>query len=143
MKNTKSNPFLTYQLDVFTPKKDVILDATPSIKLYKLTDKFILSEFTHGELLLLFYIINNIGRSKDSIKLKIDELAKQTGKSRRTINYAIKGLIGKEFISKQENTQSTYWINPYILFRGNRVNYFEQNNPDLINKIYKKSFAKT
>lgn len=143
MKNTKSNPFLTYQLDVFTPKKDVILDATPSIKLYKLTDKFILSEFTHGELLLLFYIINNIGRSKDSIKLKIDGLAKQTGKSRRTINYAIKGLIGKEFISKQENTQSTYWINPYILFRGNRVNYFEQNNPDLINKIYKKSFAKT
>ena len=141
MKNTQTNPFLTYQVDVFTPQKGVLIDAQPAIKVFKIPDVFILSEFTHGELLLFFYIINNVGKDKDYIKLKIDDIAKQSNKSRRTINYAIKGLVAKEFIQKQEGKQSSYWINPYIVFRGNRVKYFEDVKPELVNKIYKKKVA--
>lgn len=75
---------------------------------------------------VFFYIIFHLQHNKDKIELKPDHVGKVTGMSRTSAFRAINELIDYHIIAKAKR-QSTYWVNPYFIFSGNRKAYFAKN----------------
>lgn len=75
---------------------------------------------------VFFYIIFHLSYNKDKIELKPDQVGKVTGMSRTSAFRAINELIEYNIIAKARR-QSTYWVNPYFLFSGNRKAYYAKN----------------
>lgn len=124
MKKQQYNPFI-YQFTIYKVGKQSI-DASRCTKLYYNVDNLPLSEMSHAELQIMFYIMFHIGRGKDTISMPTETLIEATGKKRSTILAGIKALTSKEVIQKKSN--NIYWVNPHIIFRGNRVSYFENRD---------------
>ena len=82
---------------------------------------------------LLSYIIYNIRTDEDSINLKYDKVCKEMCISKPTLSKAIKELVANSFIL--ERRQSVYWINPFFLFKGNRVTYYQTHCPDSVDIV--------
>lgn len=89
---------------------------------------------------ILLYIIYNLKPNEDTINLKTDKVCKEMNISRPTFSRGINSLKDIALICNKE--QSIYWINPYFIFRGNRINYYKKNCADcleIVAKINEKS----
>ena len=53
------------------------------------------------------------------------------------INSSKKQLVEMGIIAKQSGrgTKYLYWINPFIIFKGKRIDYIKKINPELTNRI--------
>lgn len=79
---------------------------------------------------MLLYIIYNLKKDTDTIDLPIEKVCKKISISRGTYYNGVTQLIDVGIICKKQTT--TYWINPFYIFKGNRINYYNKQNPDLI-----------
>lgn len=82
---------------------------------------------------LLLYIIYNIQKDDDTINLSADKLYKEMSISKSTYYTAISQLIDVGIICKKNN--STYWVNPFYIFKGNRIDYYHKHCPDCVNVV--------
>jgi hypothetical protein len=86
---------------------------------------------------IYLYIIMNLGKNRDTISLKQAEVCDLIHISRNSFYNGINDLKDNAVISLKKHSE--YWINPYFLFRGNRLAYYHQQCPDCIKIVAKKS----
>lgn len=89
---------------------------------------------------LFNYIVFHLPAEKDYINLKASSVTSVIGFTRQTMIRAIKELVSFSIITKK--SQSEYWINPQILFRGNRIKYARESRPDAIKVVVVKKNSK-
>ncbi len=82
---------------------------------------------------LLLYIILQIKKDCDFIKLQPVETMEYMGISRTTLYAGIQQLIDAGVICKKD--VKTYWINPLYIFNGNRIKYFKDKGEEYINVV--------
>lgn len=82
---------------------------------------------------LLLYIIYKLPKEQDWINLKYDKVLKEMDVSRSTLSRAIQNLVDNAYIIKK--AQSDYWINPTLLYKGNRLSYYNDNCPECIEVV--------
>ncbi len=82
---------------------------------------------------LYLYIIANIGENKDTIRLDREKVPKAIGCSINTFYTGIDSLKDTGVIAVHE--RSVYWVNPYMIFRGDRIAYYREQCPDCIENV--------
>jgi hypothetical protein len=74
---------------------------------------------------LLIFIMEHLSYESDKIQLLIDKVSEQLSIPRSTLYDTIDKLESLDFI-RRTGKRSTYWINPYIMFKGSRVNKYPE-----------------
>jgi len=82
---------------------------------------------------LLLYIIYNLPKDQDFINLKTEKVLSILNISKPTLIKAKNQLEESAIICSK--SQSEYWINPFYLFNGNRIDYYNKQCPDCINQV--------
>ena len=83
---------------------------------------------------LLLYIVVILEKDNDTITLNPEKLKVLFNKNRSTMSQSIKNLIAAKFIAKVPG-RCIYQINPRIIFKGNRIDYLENIDPNLVNCV--------
>lgn len=138
------NPFLCDSISVFYLSKDTQIDAAASTKLFKNKDQFLIYDLGYTELQIVYYMMQNLPREKDYMRLPIDTLTTALKKSKPTVIAALSRLVEYDLISRK--SKSEYWFNPYIMFKGNRVKFFKEREKIegegvYIKNVYQKTFT--
>ena len=76
---------------------------------------------------LIFYIILNIKENEDFIPMSYQLVSQKINISLNTYYSCMKELKDNAFIANKE--RGIYWVNPQIIFNGNRMRYFEERYP--------------
>jgi hypothetical protein len=74
---------------------------------------------------LLIYIMNHLTYDSDKIQLIVDDLSEKLSIPRSTMYDSIDKLEEKQFI-KRTGKRNMYWINPYLMFKGNRLSKYPE-----------------
>lgn len=82
---------------------------------------------------LLLYIITHIQDKQDYITLKTKLVREVTGMSRNSYFAALKELKAAGVIASK--SLSVYWINPFHIFRGNRISFYRGVSEGLVNTV--------
>lgn len=82
---------------------------------------------------LFLYIMYNMVKNKDYIKLEPEKVIRLLDITRNTYYSAIGQLMTAGVICKKSN--SHYWVNPAYLFKGNRMNHYDDKYPSCIKVI--------
>lgn len=82
---------------------------------------------------VMWYIIANMITNQDWITLDIRDIRKVTSLKRISVVRGIQELVDNKLISKK--TQLDYWINPTLLYKGNRLSYYNDNCPECIEVV--------
>ena len=82
---------------------------------------------------MFLYVQMTIEQDQDWVKLPAEEVGKRLNLSLLTVRLGIKDLIDNGILCKRG--KSDYWINPIVLFSGNRLQYFETTAPDKIKRV--------
>lgn len=97
------------------------------------------------ETAIFLYILSKLYYGKGQIELDPEKISDETGHSIPRIYRALGSLSKAEIIGKQSGRKNrNYWIHPFKIFQGNRVNYIkkyakdEQEINTIIHKIEKK-----
>lgn len=138
----KETGILTYskQIDSYYTERD---DSTKVFHNNTIETVIFSNELKSSGRDLLLYIFYNLGRNKDWIKLKADEVVPIVGFTKPTFYSAITQLTTANIIQKKKMNQ--YWINPKYIFNGDRIKYFKENasikvvHTQPINKIIKEN----
>jgi len=73
---------------------------------------------------MFYYITEYIGANKDEVCILQDDYLKFAGykaKSRLTYYRGVEGLLKANIIARKTGSQSCYWINPNVLYNGDRT----------------------
>lgn len=82
---------------------------------------------------IYLFIQANIGEDQDTIKLDIEKVMDACGMGRDSYYKGIDDLKAHTVILICKT--NIFWINPFILFRGDRLAYYQQQCPECINKV--------
>src|ERR1035437_9530133 len=82
---------------------------------------------------IYLYIQCNIGENQDTITLEQETVSKIIGISKNTFYSGIESLRDHSVITPEQ--RSKYWINPFVLFRGDRIAYYREQCPDCITVV--------
>jgi len=82
---------------------------------------------------LYLYIQNHIPKNQDYLELKIKKVTSSIGISRNSVVNAIKELKIAGIIASK--SQSIYWINPEIIFNGNRITFYREVGEQYLNTV--------
>lgn len=73
-------------------------------------------------MVLFGYVVMHLGRNRDRIRLSPSVCCKAMGISRKTFYRGIGDLIRYNVIARRSS--AIYWVNPAIVYNGNRVRSF-------------------
>lgn len=123
-----------------------IVEKQEFINLYKIGNCDVYTSFLFNVLNsqgrdLFLYILANIGRGKDQIKLDYSLLQVKMNISKNTYYKAVNNLKDNSVIASYR--KGIYWINPYFFFRGDRIKYYKTNCPDCIDVVGKVTSGET
>lgn len=115
--------------------KSYFVEAQSKTSVYYIpyAEDFLFKKLTRNGRDIFYYIIYNLPKDADSIKLKLDKLVDETNISRPTIYRGIKELSECGVITKKNNSE--YWINPYYMFNGDRVKFIRSIDENLIEQV--------
>lgn len=144
-KPIEKNPFLVnfhfstkWVLNTQRGYESIEIDIEQHVKVYpQLAES--LDTLTSSELKLLSYIMTHFPDpiyekgEEPEIRDYIELSPKLTGMAESTFHKAKAGLILIGLITARITRQSTYWINPALLFKGSRVKMYP-NNTFSVNK---------
>ena len=82
---------------------------------------------------IYLYIQCNIGENQDTIQLSQDKICDTTGMGRNSYYEGVEDLKNNSIICNYKRNE--YWINPFILFRGDRLAYYKEYCPDCIQNV--------
>lgn len=86
---------------------------------------------------LFLYMLSAIGENQDIINLNTEKLTKIMGVSRNTHQAAKDNLRDNGIITLYKKDE--YWVNPFFIFRGDRIKYYQDECPECIKIISKVS----
>ncbi len=103
-------------------------------KVYKMARHVgLIKELNPAGCRMMLYIQAKLKLDHDYIELKREKVAKQLDVSANTVSLGIVNLTECGILAKK--SQSEWWINPEVLFVGNRFRYVKANNPKSIKYI--------
>lgn len=102
-----------------------LIEQDSKVSLYKLNIEELFSNTTTTARDLFIYIVFNIRKNKDYIKINADKVSKILGVSRQSIYNSIEQLCDIAFI--QEKEKDEYWVNINIVFNGSRIKFLKNN----------------
>lgn len=82
---------------------------------------------------IYLYMQCNIGEDKDTIQLSQDKICEVTGMGRNSYYEGIEDLKSNAIIAPFKRNE--YWINPFVLFRGDRLAYYKEQCPECIKNV--------
>jgi hypothetical protein len=83
---------------------------------------------------MFIFIVYNLPKNQDLIILDSTEVMEFVGiKSLATYYKYIQELIDNAVIARK--THSEYWVNPFFIFNGNRLSFYEEHCPECIQEI--------
>jgi hypothetical protein len=158
VKTIEQNPFLSnflfetkWVLNTQRGYESLEVDIEPSVKLYP-TLATLLPNLTSTELKLLSYIIlhypepSYVKGQEPVYRDYIELTPKSLGVAESSFHKAKAGLIIAGVLSPRMSRQSTYWLNPKMLFRGNRVKLYPKStaavNKDPLEDLKNRTKAK-
>lgn len=86
---------------------------------------------------LFFYIMYSLSKDSDIIRLDPKTVTAAMNISLPTFYRGVTNLKENMVITPCKRTE--YWINPLLLFRGDRIDYYQQQCPDCIEVVAKQS----
>lgn len=107
-----------------TIKVNYLVEKAKHINLYQSVElRKVLLNLSLPAHTMLRYIECNLRYNEDTVYLNQNKIIQESNiKSKTTINKGIQELIQNNFISLQN--KNTYWINPNILFYGDKTKVF-------------------
>jgi hypothetical protein len=134
----KSNSFdldghVTDHAKITTIVATRFVERDRKVSLYKVENvKGLIAALTPMATKLYLYITLSLGEQMDYVKLTLTEVQKELNiGSKNTLYKAIEELESYSIIAKKRNGE--FWINPFLLFNGNRIDYFQKNYPENVN----------
>jgi len=79
---------------------------------------------------LFLYIMATIGTEKDTINLNTEKMCNEMGISRNTAAGARDDLKDNGVIVHDKG--NVWWVNPFFIFRGDRIKYYQEQCPDCV-----------
>lgn len=123
------------QGDAHKSNRNFLIDRTRKTSLYidsyKHLDEILFQNLTPTGRDMLLYIMVHVTENQDWINLKLDDVRKATGISKNSIVTALKCLKAAGIIALK--SQSVYWVNPFYIFKGNRIKFYQDIDTTLIN----------
>lgn len=132
----------TKQVDYILIRKNGIINGIPvSLPPFKLDVDFhqigfspdfitliAKSKFTEGELKVLLFICLKINQDEGSVNLIVSDISKFYGYSNQKVRDAINKFRSIGLLMKKggRGNSHSYHVNPFYIFRGNRISYFEK-----------------
>lgn len=116
---------------------EILVEEQKKISIYKTGNNnqytaFIFS-FNRYARDIYLYIQCNIGEDQDTIQLNQEKICEATGMGRNSYYEGIEDLKGNSIIAPFKRNE--YWINPFILFRGDRLSYYKEYCPECIQNV--------
>lgn len=119
----------------------VSVEADSFTKAYQIKDQLgLIKSLNPQSCRLLLYVQGKLSHGNDSIDLPRTKVAKDLDVHPNTVSLGIQGLIDSGVLCKKG--KSDYWINPIVLFNGNRYKYFKEQAPSKINYVDMKAEIK-
>ena len=116
---------------------EILVEEQKHIKIYKTgnnlqstTFMFSMNKFARD---IYLWMQCNIGEDQDTIVLDMDKICDTVGIGKDSYYKGIEDLKINCFITPYKKNK--YWINPYILFRGDRIAYYREQCPDCIKNV--------
>lgn len=109
------------------------IERDRKVSLYKTENiKGLIAALTPIATKVYLYITLSLGEQMDYVKLTLTDVQKELNiGSKNTLYKAIEELETYSIIAKKRNGE--FWINPFLLFNGNRIDYFQKQYPDNVN----------
>ena len=86
---------------------------------------------------LFLYIMATIGQNRDTVNLHTDKVCNEIGISRNTHTSAKDNLRDNGVISVYKGNE--FWVNPFFIFRGDRIKYYNEKCPECVKITGKQS----
>ena len=106
------------------------VDSESYTKIYKNTLHDMLG-FSEGCLRLIVYIAEKLEKESLQIDFYIEDCMAVTGLGMTTIYRGLTELLKKDVIARKSQRSYIYFINPIVLFNGNRLNVLRQYERDI------------
>lgn len=106
------------------------VDVESNTKIFKkgISDRMLMD----GNTVKLFVLIaSKLGKNKDRIRIRTNEYADHLKLNAKTIRRGLKNLSDYDIISKDR--KDMYWINPAVIFNGDRYKTFADD--DRVKKV--------
>lgn len=103
--------------------KTIPVDTKSYSKLFK-GNSSVLMNMPEPSAKMFYYIVENLKANSDQVCIMKEDYLKFAGyKPSGTITYyrALEGLMEAEIIAKMAGSTTCYWINPNIIFNGDRT----------------------
>lgn len=82
---------------------------------------------------IYLYIQANLGENQDTIILDMEKICAVSDMGKDSYYKGIDDLRSNAFITVCKKNR--YWINPFILFRGDRIAYYREQCPECIQNV--------
>lgn len=137
-KETRFRYTQNYTEGVTTITKEItdyeIIELDEFVKVYKFPRQLgFINALNGAGAKMYLYIQSKLPSDQDFILLKTSKVSKDLNVSVATVYNCIDNLIDAGVLCKKGNSE--YWINPTILFNGNRKHYIMDNAPEKIEYI--------
>lgn len=118
-----------------TLRDNVLVDKDTRVSVYKPTDlRSLFCSFNGITLKLYMYIALSLQKDCDEVKIDFSKFMELSNlRSKTSVYNAIAELQTYSIIQKKH--KNVYWINPFLIFNGNRVAYFQTNFPEQIKVV--------
>lgn len=111
-----------------------IIELGEFVKVYKYPRQLgFINSLSGAGAKLYIYIQSKLPSDQDFIVLKTNKVSKDLNVSVATVYNCIENLIDSGVLCKRGNSE--YWINPTILFNGNRKTYILNNAPETVEYV--------
>lgn len=122
-----------YYMEETTTK--YIVEEQAKVSMYKIGNNkefstFLFKALNQAGRNLYVYIFANIGENRDTIRLNTESVMDVMGISRNTHRSALESLKDNGMITLYKKDE--YWVNPFFIFRGDRIDYYNKNCPECI-----------
>lgn len=130
-------PHASYNHSGKSIKNLYLVDFHKKTNLYvpstQIMDELLFESLSTGALKIFMYVMVHIRNNQDYIQLPYNKLVTICKMSRATVTRCLKELRDLSILAVKG--QSVYWVNPTYIFGGNRIKYFSDINPDIIEEI--------
>lgn len=104
-----------------------LVETDKKTSLYRADTFEIMRELSGNARLVFLYIATHIGWNSEKIELKPDKMIRECRTSKATYYRSIEELKTMSLIVQASKRKDMYWVNPRILFHGNRIKVFKDN----------------
>jgi predicted transcriptional regulator len=86
---------------------------------------------------VMFYVLSNLEADSDIITINTSDVSECTGYAKSAISSSLNELFKMGFVKKinGRGMNYKYWINPFKIFKGNRIEFLKTINEDYVKCI--------